>query len=78
MCTQCAAPSVIPPRPTLSSQIALKHRKNKRGGQRIVSFVGSPVDGDAAEMRKLGALLKKNNVRRAPRGWGARCSARGP
>ena len=47
-------------------QIALKHRKNKHGGQRIVAFVGSPVAGEAAELKKLGAQLKKNNVSRGP------------
>jgi spore maturation protein CgeB len=25
------------------AQLALKHRKNKNGGQRIIVFVGSPV-----------------------------------
>ena len=44
-------------------QIALKHRKNKLGSQRIITFVGSPVDGPKDEdLRKLGAVLKKNNV----------------
>lgn len=61
-----AQQSLPPSLPASSLQIALKHRKNKHGGQRIVSFVGSPVQADAAEMKKLGAMLKKNNVRTVP------------
>lgn len=44
------------------AQLALKHRKNKNGGQRIVVFVGSPIDDDIEMLKKLGKLLKKNNV----------------
>jgi hypothetical protein len=44
-------------------QLALKHRKNKNGGQRIIAFVGSPVDADEKELKRLGAALKKSNVR---------------
>jgi 26S proteasome regulatory subunit N10 len=44
-------------------QMALRHRKNKNGGQRIVLFVGSPtVDGTEAEYQSLGALARKNGV----------------
>ena len=50
--------------PTLlhHSQLALKHRKNKHGGQRIVIFVGSPIVETANQLKKLGKALKKNNV----------------
>ena len=44
------------------AQLALKHRKNKNGGQRIVVFVGSPVNEDVAVLQKIGKQLKKNNV----------------
>lgn len=43
--------------------LALKHRRNKNGAQRIVLFVGSPLSN--AEVRsfvKAGKQLKKNNV----------------
>jgi hypothetical protein len=47
-------------------QIALKHRKNKHGGQRVVAFVGSPLGAEVTEeeLKKLGAALKKSNVSR--------------
>jgi 26S proteasome regulatory subunit N10 len=44
------------------AQLALKHRKNKNGGQRIIVFVGSPVTEELAALQKTGKLLKKNNV----------------
>jgi 26S proteasome regulatory subunit N10 len=44
------------------AQLALKHRKNKNGGQRIVCFVGSPIIDDVNELKKIGKQLKKNNV----------------
>ncbi|EEB95017.1 hypothetical protein MPER_06079, partial [Moniliophthora perniciosa FA553] len=47
------------------SQLALKHRENKNLRQRIIVFVGSPLDGPAADekgMIKLAKKLKKNNV----------------
>ena len=44
------------------AQLALKHRKNKNGGQRVIVFVGSPVVEDAAQLVKVGKQLKKNNV----------------
>lgn len=44
------------------AQLALKHRRNKNGGQRIVLFVGSPVEADAKMLVKAGKLLKKNNI----------------
>jgi len=47
------------------AQLALKHRENKNLRQRIVVFVGSPLEGAAADekgMVKLAKKLKKNNV----------------
>ncbi|KAL4075536.1 hypothetical protein J3A83DRAFT_4485254 [Scleroderma citrinum] len=47
------------------AQLALKHRENKNLRQRIIVFVGSPLQGIAAderEMVKLAKKLKKNNV----------------
>lgn len=44
------------------AQLALKHRKNKNGSQRIIAFVGSPITETAEKMRKIGAGLRKNNV----------------
>lgn len=45
--------------------LALKHRENKNLRQRIIVFVASPLDGQAADekaMVKLAKKLKKNNV----------------
>ncbi|KAG2742576.1 hypothetical protein P692DRAFT_20839132 [Suillus brevipes Sb2] len=47
------------------AQLALKHRENKNLRQRIIVFVGSPLQGQGAderEMVKLAKRLKKNNV----------------
>ena len=44
------------------AQLALKHRKNKNGGQRIIIFVGSPIKEDVKALQKLGLLLKKNSI----------------
>jgi 26S proteasome regulatory subunit N10 len=44
------------------AQLALKHRKNKNGGQRLIIFVGSPIKEDVNALQKVGKLLKKNNV----------------
>lgn len=45
------------------ASLALKHRKNKNGSQRIVLFVGSPLEGlDNKLLAKAGRQLKKNNV----------------
>ncbi len=45
------------------ASLALKHRKNKNGAQRIVLFVGSPLDGvESRALAKAGRQLKKNNV----------------
>ena len=42
--------------------LALKHRRNKNGGQRIVVFVGSPVHDTSEQLTRTGKVLKKNNV----------------
>jgi 26S proteasome regulatory subunit N10 len=44
------------------AQLALKHRKNKNGGQRIIVFVGSPILDTIEALAKVGKQLKKNNV----------------
>ncbi|KZT13186.1 uncharacterized protein LAESUDRAFT_719515 [Laetiporus sulphureus 93-53] len=47
------------------AQLALKHRQNKNLRQRIVVFVGSPLEGQGADekgMTRLAKKLKKNNV----------------
>eukprot|EP00586_Coscinodiscus_wailesii_P022849 CAMPEP_0172497030 /NCGR_PEP_ID=MMETSP1066-20121228/94760_1 /TAXON_ID=671091 /ORGANISM="Coscinodiscus wailesii, Strain CCMP2513" /LENGTH=215 /DNA_ID=CAMNT_0013269603 /DNA_START=182 /DNA_END=825 /DNA_ORIENTATION=- len=46
------------------ASLALKHRRNKNGAQRIVAFVGSPLMDhvDNRTMSKTGRMLKKNNV----------------
>jgi len=42
--------------------LALKHRRNKNGGQRIVIFVGSPIDDESKALVKAAKQLKKNNI----------------
>lgn len=43
--------------------LALKHRRNKNGSQRIIVFVGTPLtDVDSRALQKVGRQLKKNNV----------------
>lgn len=44
------------------AQLALKHRKNKNGGQRIIAFVGSPIFESVETLTKVGKQLKKNGV----------------
>jgi len=47
------------------AQLALKHRQNKNLRQRIVVFLGSPLEGQGSDERnmiKLAKKLKKNNV----------------
>lgn len=44
------------------AQLALRHRKNKNGAQRIIIFIGSPVSSGEKELKKMGSLLKKNNI----------------
>ena len=42
--------------------LALKHRRNKMGGQRIVLLVGSPVEDDPKTLKKVAGILRKNGV----------------
>lgn len=45
------------------ASLALKHRRNKNGSQRIVLFVGSPLTTvESRALAKAGRQLKKNNV----------------
>jgi 26S proteasome regulatory subunit N10 len=47
------------------AQLALKHRQNKNLRQRIIVFLGSPLQGngtDEKSMTKLAKKLKKNNI----------------
>lgn len=45
-----------------TAQLALKHRKNRSGTQRIICVVGSPVEEDERELKRLGAFLKKSSI----------------
>jgi len=45
------------------ASLALKHRQNKNGSQKIVLFVGTPLDNvETRALQKAGRQLKKNNV----------------
>ncbi|KAF7724145.1 hypothetical protein EC973_001270 [Apophysomyces ossiformis] len=44
------------------AQLALKHRQNRNQRQRIIVFVGSPVEADERTLVKLAKKMKKNNV----------------
>ncbi|KAF9430376.1 hypothetical protein BGZ76_000859 [Entomortierella beljakovae] len=44
------------------AQLALKHRQNKNQRQRIIVFVGSPIEEDEKTLVKLAKKLKKNNI----------------
>jgi len=44
------------------AQLALKHRQNKNQRQRVVAFVGSPVNDTEERLEQLAKKLKKNNV----------------
>ncbi|KAI8804060.1 hypothetical protein BJ742DRAFT_826291 [Cladochytrium replicatum] len=44
------------------AQLGLKHRQNKNQRQRVVVFVGSPVEEDEKSLVKLAKKLKKNNI----------------
>lgn len=44
------------------AQLALRHRQNKLQGQRIVLFVGSPIEEPKEELVKLAQQLKKNKI----------------
>jgi 26S proteasome regulatory subunit N10 len=43
-------------------KLALKHRQNKNQHQRIVVFIGSPINNTTEELVRLGKRLKKNNI----------------
>eukprot|EP00957_Ditylum_brightwellii_P023730 1790262-Ditylum_brightwellii.AAC.1 len=44
------------------ASLALKHRRNKNGAQRIVLFVGSPLTNvETRTLTRAGKQLKKNN-----------------
>lgn len=45
-----------------TATLALKHRQNKNQKQRIICFVGSPVESTEKQLETLGKNLKKNNV----------------
>jgi 26S proteasome regulatory subunit N10 len=45
-----------------TAQLALKNRPNKAQLQRIIMFVGSPVQEEKKKLIRLGKVLKKNNV----------------
>lgn len=42
--------------------LALKHRQNKNQRQRVVAFVGSPIETAEKDLVRMGKKLKKNNV----------------
>ena len=45
--------------------LALKHRENKNQRQRIIVFLGSPLEGEGVDeknMNKLAKKLRKNNI----------------
>ncbi|CAM0138932.1 unnamed protein product [Umbelopsis sp. WA50703] len=44
------------------AQLALKHRQNRNQRQRIIVFVGSPVQADEKALVKLAKKMKKNNI----------------
>jgi len=45
-----------------TAQLALKHRINKNAAQRIVMFVGSPIQGKKKQIIQAAKKLKKNKV----------------
>lgn len=42
--------------------LALKHRQNKVQSQRVIAFIGSPIEESSKELEKLAKKMKKNNV----------------
>jgi len=44
------------------AQLSLKHRQNKSQRQRIIIFVGHPLQEDEATFEELGVRMKRNNV----------------
>lgn len=45
-----------------TAQLCLKNRLNKNQHQRIIMFVGSPIDHPTKDLVKLGKMLKKHNI----------------
>lgn len=44
------------------AQLILKHRQNKNQAQRVIFFVGSPIEEDSESLVNLAKKLKKNGV----------------
>ena len=44
------------------AQLVLKHRQNKNQHQRIIFFVGSPLDVSQDDLVRLAKRLRKNNI----------------
>lgn len=44
------------------AQLALKHRQNKNQHQRVVLFVGSPLEADEKTLVNAGKQLRKNGI----------------
>ena len=44
------------------SQLSLKHRQNKSQRQRIIIFVGHPLQNEEAHYEELGVRMKRNNI----------------
>eukprot|EP01095_Lingulamoeba_sp_RSL-Kostka_P005782 TRINITY_DN1755_c0_g2_i1.p1 TRINITY_DN1755_c0_g2~~TRINITY_DN1755_c0_g2_i1.p1 ORF type:complete len:409 (+),score=222.83 TRINITY_DN1755_c0_g2_i1:103-1329(+) len=44
------------------AQLGLKNRQNRNQHQRIIVFVGSPVETEKSELMKCAQILKKNNI----------------
>ena len=44
------------------AKLALKHRSEKKLRQRVIMFVGSPIEADTKELEKTGKALKKDGV----------------
>ena len=42
--------------------MVLKHRQNKNQRQRVICFIGSPIQESVQDLVKLAKKLKKNNV----------------
>jgi 26S proteasome regulatory subunit N10 len=40
----------------------LKHRQNKHQKQRVIAFIGSPLDCSVSDLVAMGKKLKKMNV----------------
>ena len=56
------------------AQLALKHRRNKNGGARIIIFIGSPIHEKKGALKKLGIQLRRSNVRLARAAAPRRCA----